>query len=296
MKEKAMKRAAFVFGIAFTLNAQDDPAQAAERARKRVEETVVAGVSTGGTFQFISGQMLQANTVKGQPYSGEAVNETKQTLADGNRIVHRSTTRLYRDSEGRERREESLRKLGPWSADGPPLKAIFISDPIARVSYTLQEGSRTATKIPLPAVSGRRSGPVVQTFTFTHSDVGSGAGMGIGAGSNGERIIRYDGRSTIPDKNSKTEKLGTQTMEGVLVEGTRTTVTIPAGQIGNERDLSIVDERWFSPELQVTVMSKRSDPRMGETTYKLTNISRTEPARSLFEVPADYSISDGPQI
>ena len=82
-------------------------------------------------------------------------------------------------------------------------------------------------------------------------------------------------------------------IEGIPAEGTRTTTTIPAGQIGNERDINIVSERWYSQELQVVVMSKRSDPRTGETVYKLTNVNRTEPLHSMFEVPADYKIFDG---
>ena len=76
-------------------------------------------------------------------------------------------------------------------------------------------------------------------------------------------------------------------------EGTRTTITIPAGQIGNELPINIVSERWFSPELQVVVLSRQNDPRMGETVYRLTAISRSEQPASLFEVPADYTIKEG---
>jgi hypothetical protein len=92
-----------------------------------------------------------------------------------------------------------------------------------------------------------------------------------------------------------TEDLGTQTMEGLLVTGVRTTHTIPAGQIGNEKPLLIVTEVWTSPDLKTVVYSKRSDPRMGEQTFKLTNLVRTEPDASLFTVPADFKITDGPQ-
>ena len=93
----------------------------------------------------------------------------------------------------------------------------------------------------------------------------------------------------------KTEDLGTQTMEGLLVTGTRTTRTIPAGQIGNDKPISIVTEVWTSPDLKTIVSSKRSDPRMGEQTFQLTNIARTEPDPSLFAVPADFRVIDGPQ-
>jgi hypothetical protein len=91
----------------------------------------------------------------------------------------------------------------------------------------------------------------------------------------------------------KEESLGTQTIEGVTVEGTRLTFTVPAGEIGNTLPMELVRETWYSPELQVVVMSKFRDPRSGETTYRLTTLSRSEPDHSLFAVPADYNVSEG---
>jgi hypothetical protein len=92
-----------------------------------------------------------------------------------------------------------------------------------------------------------------------------------------------------------TEDLGSQTMQGVTVTGTRTTRVIPKGQIGNDAPISIVNEVWTSPELKTVIYSKRSDPRMGVQTFQLTNISRTEPDPALFTVPADFKVVDGPQ-
>ncbi len=92
-----------------------------------------------------------------------------------------------------------------------------------------------------------------------------------------------------------TEDLGLQSMEGVQVTGIRTTRTIPAGEIGNDRPISIVTEVWTSPDLKTIVYSKRSDPRMGQQTFQLTNIVRSEPDASLFTVPADFKIVDSPQ-
>ena len=94
------------------------------------------------------------------------------------------------------------------------------------------------------------------------------------------------------EENVKTESLGAKTVEGVLADGTRTTITIPAGQVGNELPLQTVIESWYSPDLQTVVLSKRSDPRSGETVTRYTNINRAEPAHSLFEVPADYKVAD----
>ena len=82
--------------------------------------------------------------------------------------------------------------------------------------------------------------------------------------------------------------------EGVEAEGTRTRTVIPAGEIGNEREIEIVSERWYSPELQVVVSSRHSDPRLGETSYRLQNLSRGEPDKALFEVPAGFKVSDTP--
>jgi hypothetical protein len=87
-----------------------------------------------------------------------------------------------------------------------------------------------------------------------------------------------------------TEKLGRKEIEGVTTEGTRVTIAIPAGAIGNLAPIEIVSERWYSPELQTVVYSRRSDPRFGETTYRVTNIIRAEPSAELFQIPADYRV------
>ena len=83
-------------------------------------------------------------------------------------------------------------------------------------------------------------------------------------------------------------------MEGLEVDGTRETITIPAGEIGNEKPIEIVNERWYSPDLQVVVRSTRSDPRLGVTTFRLKGVKREEPDRSTFLVPEDHRITDDP--
>jgi TonB family protein len=92
---------------------------------------------------------------------------------------------------------------------------------------------------------------------------------------------------------SRTEQLGTQMVEGIAAEGTRHINTIPAGAIGNERQIDIVSERWYSPELQMVILMKHVDPRYGESTQRLTNIDRSEPDASLFQVPDGYEIKEG---
>jgi len=88
----------------------------------------------------------------------------------------------------------------------------------------------------------------------------------------------------------KSESVGKETIAGFSADGTRTTTTIPANAIGNERPLDIVREQWYSSDLQIVLRSKRTDPRFGDTTYEVTKIDRAEPASSLFEVPSDYKV------
>jgi hypothetical protein len=266
---------------------------------------------------FFATESFGGKTVKNAPYSAEAVTETIQTLGDGNRIVNRISSMLYRDSEGRTRREQSLKGLGIFATGSgeEPFKTIFINDPVAGVTYALDSRSHTAHKsvpftfefsgkkgeqfefkvapgatttnsvivtTPLAGVAGTRAPhPPVDQFTLRTE-----AGIG-------ETFLF---RTKTGNANEVKEQLGKQMIEGVEAEGTRTTVTIAAGEIGNERPIEIVSERWYSPELQLVVMTRNSDPRTGETTYKLTNINRSEPAKSLFEVPSDYTIKEGPGI
>jgi hypothetical protein len=274
------------------LFAQDMP----EAAKKRLAETVaqVGTPEQNHTFQFISGQLMGGDAVKGAPYSAEAVTQTTQTLADGSHIVNSTSSMIYRDSEGRERREESIAKLGIMSAEGPPVKAVFISDPVAKVSYSLDAASHTAHKIAgLPG----NTATVASVKPGTTVSINRGFSSSTGAAVGGPVVI-LEARTIggNDETEEKIEKLGTQAMEGVQTEGTRTTRTIPAGLIGNERDINIVSERWYSQELHVLVLSKHSDPRLGETVYKLTNINRAEPLHSMFEVPTDYSISEPPEM
>jgi TonB family protein len=249
------------------------------------------------TFYFISNEMsFDGKLVKGAPYSAEAVTEATQTLADGNRIVNKTTTTLYRDSEGRTRREQTLRSIGPFATAGEPPQTIFINDPVAQMNYVLDVRTHTARRMPSfrfevkvapPAESGKPptasqgSAPPAQPDNNGNNYV-----MTTPGAPGGGYTVEYRGGG----KNTKAESLGKQTIEGVEAEGTRTTVTIPAGAIGNDSAIEIVNERWYSPELQTVVMTRQTDPRFGETVYRLANIDRSEPDKTLFQVPVDYTV------
>jgi hypothetical protein len=253
----------------------------------------VAPPMAGGnaTFAFVSGEAgIPGKVVKGAPYTADAVTETVQTLADGNRITNKTTASIARDSEGRTRREQTLPMIGPFANEGPAHKMITINDPVAGVTWMLNDDDKTAHKMPqLAWISHDKM--AVQPGMALQKEVRVEATAGLPGVQTEQVMIRHIGSADMKSlPTPKTESLGTKNVEGLVADGTRTTFTIEAGAVGNERAIDMVDERWVSSELQTLVMSKHSDPRMGETTYRLTNVSRTEPPASLFQVPADYKV------
>src|SRR3984885_12383118 len=208
---------------------------------------------------------LGDKTVTGAPFSASFTTESTETLSDGNQIKHTSTGSIARDSQGRTRRDMTLPAFGATAVAGQAAPHVtFVNDPVAGTRYILEADTKTARQMPAP--------PDKSQFTRkTHTGGGPGA--------------------EAADKETVTTSLGTQTIGGVTAEGTRYTRTIPAGQIGNAKSIVIVSERWYSADLQMVVMTKRSDPRSGDTTFQMTSIARTEPAASLFQVPTDYAVS-----
>lgn len=216
--------------------------------------------------------MHGGKVVTGAPFSAVAVSQTTQTLADGNRISRKTQTNLFRDGQGRIRREVTLPAVGPLAASGRPKSFVVINDPVGGTSFVLHPDKKTAEQLKKPFA--RMKGPMKEAMKDK-----------MGAWQQQE----------IAEGNLKKEDLGTQTIAGVAAQGTRITRTIPAGQIGNEKPITIVRESWFSNDLQTVVMSKRSNPWSGDTTYTLTNIQRSEPDASLFAVPSDYTVTQGRQ-
>lgn len=204
--------------------------------------------------------------VTGQPLTAEATTESVQTLADGNRITRTTHVTLYRDSQGRTRRETVFSGIGPLAADGKLHTLIKIHDPVAGKSYILDPERKVARQMP-EAKRYFRGGHPLDRSQF--------------------RKLRGMGEDV------KTESLGTQTIGGIGAEGTRYTRTIPAGQIGNEKPIVVTSERWYSSDLQMMVMTKHSDPRFGDSTYTLSNIQRSEPDAALFTVPSGYTLKTG---
>src|SRR5712692_5960168 len=100
------------------------------------------------TFWFGLAQLVRGVPRTSAPYSAQAVTETTQSLADGNRIVQKSTAMLYRDSLGRERREESLPAIGSFTPPPDAPQIVSISDPVAGVNYSLNSREHVAIRLP----------------------------------------------------------------------------------------------------------------------------------------------------
>jgi hypothetical protein len=259
----------------------------------------VAIVSTAG----MAGLQDKAAVIKNEPYQAQAVTEMKQTLADGSHIVQTTTATVARDSDGRTVRVQKLSTLGPWkSADSSPgnsptLTAIF--DPVAQEHIDYTSDSKVAHVLFMPSVPPGAVVRVEGGFGVSAPNAPGVEEKGLmvsGPGPVGA-VMQGFALQTGPVSpqlskgvKPKTESLGTKTMEGVQVIGTRSISTIPAGTIGNDQDLSIIRETWYSAELQLVIQSTQSDPRFGETTYTLKNIQLGSPDVTLFQVPANYTI------
>lgn len=212
------------------------------------------------------------HTVKGAPYSADTVTENAQTLADGNRIARKVTGRVYRDSDGRIRREED-------HADGTV--SISIIDPVTNVSYRLDPQQHVAWK------SAPEIGFSIMTKVEEANTRQRGSGMVTvsPADPSGHVSVSVHTGGNEPPLEKKT-------IDGIAVEGRKTTATIPAGQIGNDLPITITSEEWRSPDLQILILTRYSDPRMGDSTYRVTNVVRAEPDPSLFQVPPGYTIRE----
>jgi hypothetical protein len=253
--------------------------------------------------------------VKNAPFSAQAVTTTTQVLGDGNRILQTSEIGLARDSEGRTRREMSVEKIGPWSTDTNG-RVIFIRDPVGMAIYEVAPDGQHATKrtlyLPTPDDQARQA-KLEAELTAAHNKMTRAQAdtvAGTQASAETKATMRRDERGSVgavtfsgrpfefttmiveDGGTAKKEALGEQMIEGVRAEGTRETRTIPAGKIGNERPIEIVSETWYSADLQMVVQSRHSDPRIGETIYRLTNIVMGEPDASQFQVPAGVTVQE----
>lgn len=241
-----------------------------------------------GKIAFFSAEMAGAGeVVTASPYTATATTESTQVLADGNRIVNKTSSFVARDSQGRTRRETDLHRIGTMQVDSP--KTVFINDPTTHTQYIFTPGGSEATKV-VRSEGNWKEGPQIIELRRAREQRLKEKTVVTAQGAHEAQLSKESSEQV------KHEDLGTQTIEGVSAQGKRETVTIPAGQIGNERPIEIVTETWFSPDLHTMVLRKHSDPRMGESTYRLTDIKRNEPDAALFQPPAGTKLRTEPLI
>lgn len=213
------------------------------------------------TARFVGAEMRFGDKlVKGAPFSAEIVIEDTRRLYDGTTVTKQIKGAIYRDREGRTRREQPIASIGGFNVvgdDGAPQKLVFINDFVSKQHFFLDPSRKTARRDPI-----RDDRP------------------------------EFDQRGP---KEGKVESLGTKQIDGVTVTGTRTTFEIPVGELGNDKPIQVVTEKWFSESLDVLVMSRHIDPLSGEHVFKLANIKIGEPAAELFVVPSDFKIERGPR-
>lgn len=212
---------------------------------------------------FVPG-MHHGKVVAGAPYSATVTNTSVQTLSDGNTLQHSTTGTVARDSQGRT--YEQVTFNGTRFGQNGPTTLVFISDPVAGYTYSLNPTTLVATRHVLrtPSTSGAHMRPAPS-------------------------------QSEQESANRVESDLGTQVVNGVNATGKSITHTLPAGAMGNAAPIVTTSESWTSPDLQIAVKATRTDPRYGQSTYMLTNIVRAEPAASMFQVPSNYTIKDGSQ-
>ena len=272
-----------------------------------------------------------AGPVKNAPYSAQMVNERQQNLSDGNQIADRHTSMAYRDSAGRTRQEvvDAKGELKLITIHDTVAGATWILKPQDRTATRIArpniEAARKAGEEARARVERMRkdgSLPTVERHQLADGGEEIIVKRVARADADARQHVREDVRIQVSktlEENSAalrdaqvrlaplaagafgdmkwaskaaTRDLGTRDFNGIKAEGKLRSYEIPAGEIGNRNPIVVSDESWYAPDLQVTVYTKHSDPRSGDSVFRLENLKREEPAASLFAVPSDYTVRD----
>lgn len=302
---------AFVLGAAVASAQTSQPApnvmffgaQMSKECEPPPGRTVGAIGSAGPVGTFNVALEGPGEVVEDAPYSGVGITEVVNTLADGNRIVHKNTMRYYRDSSGRTRTEYQLAAVGPFTLD-ETRRVVMINDPVSGKHYVLHEGMKRAdifsntgpapdpTEVPM----GGRTARKVIVHDKSPGTPGGPPDVVFFAGPATAAMRLPPGAGCAPEarKLPQSVPMGERVIDGIKTVGSSLQFTLAAGEVGNEQPITVRSEQWFSPELRVVISSTHRDPLAGDTTYRLEQIRRAEPDSSLFAVPADYTKTELP--
>lgn len=269
-------------------------------AQPRESEVQLMGGPMRHDILFMAGTQLdQERIVQGAPYCADAAHETVQQLADGNRIVQHQNSRQCRDGQGRTRQE---------IATPEGRVRVYLRDPLAHEAWMLDADRKLAVRLDAPRLAMGAAG---EPHFWDRMVV-----WGQGVGDRIRHTFRRapDAAPPAPDAPPElshalpppppfalharllgprgpgvTTLLAGETIEGLRADGKRTTWTIEAGKIGNEKPITITNEVWSSPELGITLKSRDVDPVVGEMSFRVQNVARGEPDAQLFKVPAEFA-------
>jgi hypothetical protein len=238
------------------------PDQAAQEAEHAAQAELHAKKEIQEKLEILD---AHGKVVAGKPYTANSTTDIVQTLSDGNHIVQHSSSVIYRDSQGRTRREQTF----PGFGSRPGETKIFIDDPVSGIAFVLEPDQKSARRI---SSSSREIMLKLERSSNTMANV---------------KLPKLDEQHDILQ-----EYLGTKNIQGVQCTGKRQTITIPAGQVGNERPIAIVTETWVSPDIDAIVQSSTNDPRFGQTTYTLNNVELKDQPLALFALPNGYRLEN----
>jgi hypothetical protein len=233
------------------------------------------GPALSQTADFLGQDASAVSVVRGVPFSAATMTTLSQTLGDGTRIERTLKGQVFRDGAGRVRREQTIAGLAGLNPAGDAQPVVTIVDPVAGVTYVMDSARRVAhrTNIAGRAWSTRPPPPPPPP-------------------PGGPSASPAPPPPPPAPSRPSEQALGTRSFDGIAATGRRTLLTIQIGQIGNDRPIEVITERWESPELGVVILSRHKDPRIGEVEFRLINISRGEPAATLFTVPDGYTVVD----
>ncbi|HWJ94602.1 MAG TPA: hypothetical protein VNT33_07740 [Telluria sp.] len=300
--------------------------EGAEPQPRMVERRIVLAPGAEGGAMIGDGVFaMHARAVKNAPYSAEVVTERVQTLADGNQITRSTSAMSYRDSAGRVRHEvrDQNGEVRTITIQDPVEKVTYVLHPKDKTATKIARGDGARFQaLSGPARAAAESARAAAETARAHAEQlrkeGKLQTVERRQTADGEEIVirrvqrtgeagpsvAREARAQIGPmlanafgdaqwkSKAVAKDLGTRDFDGVKAQGKQRTYEIPAGAIGNRSAIVVSDETWTSPELQVSVYTKHSDPRSGDFVYRLQNLKRDEPAAALFTVPSDYTVKD----
>jgi hypothetical protein len=276
--------------------------------------TGVTSAVPNSPFGTDSAAAAKPPSVKNAPFSAVVVTEYDRTLDNGGHIHRESRGKISRDNQGRMRTESQPPAVQPGSER---YDHITINDPVQQIIVYLNPKNKTATILHFrdvgptaPTASAKQQKPKEKTTIHMGGQPGIGSGptdtLGVPQVPSGQGNLPSahpfqapDGTTSKMDATILTNTagativpLGTKIIEGVIATGTRTTRTINAGTMGNDKPIVCISDTWVSSDLKVAVLTETDDGQAGHSTMKLVNIVRSEPHASLFQIPADYTIKE----